>query len=777
MSSRTAARESAVALLFIVLAIAMTWPLAPNISQAVSDPGDPFYLTWTLDWDYYATVHRLPLFQANSFHPSKYTLAFGEHLYGIALFLFPLFAAGIAPLTIHNIAILLGFAGCGYAMYALGRWATGSIAAGIIGGIAYALVGIRFHHLPHVAYIWSMWLPLLLLALLAFVQNPDWRRAALLAAAATINGLTTLHWLAFGSVALAITAIVLAVVTGRAREKRFWLLLIAAGVVTLIVLAPFLTPYWSVSRLYGMHRAYSEALPNSSAEWRDWLQPNYQNKLYGRFSPGAAYGHERTLLAGIGVYLLAIIGLTSKRTPAWLAALLWIVIGVLGSRGLYGLFGSILFELVPGFEGIRVPARWAMVAFAGIALFASFGMERLLRGRSTTTGIVLSSAVALALLFEMRTAPLRWYLVPTEPRPVYDWLRTAPAAGAILELPMTQHAAYEYLWRATVHHRPLINGVSSYLPPDYTRLTAMYDAQPIAPSLYDELERIGCSLIVVHEAAIRDRGDDIRAWLRQGIDTQRLAFVRRFEAGRHGDFVFALSHDARPIPPEADIFLSGGINRFDNTCGKVDVGPALVQRGDLDVIGWATSAAGIDHVNLRFANGRRVVRADSNEREDVRAVLSWHPAIYGFHKTLKPLIEGDTDMQVEIVDRAGARIRMAPFLFRWHRDLITGLTWREDRLDALLQRLGEDPAQVRPRIISGHASILDFTPRLLSDPYDETDSAFAARLVQTLLDRPPEPALISPYLRMLTNGVARERVIEAVATSKEFAELYYAGPN
>jgi len=765
MRSRTAARELAVALLFIILAIAMTWPLAPNIKQAVFDPSDPFYTTWTLDWDYYATVHHLPLFQANAFYPAKYALAFSEHLYGIAMFLFPLFAAGLAPLTIHNIALLLGFAGCGYAMYALARQTTGSVAAGIIGGIAYAFVGIRFHHLPHIQYVWSMWLPLMLLAFLAFIEKPDWLRAGALAATTTLNGLTTLHWLAFGSVALVITAIALAFVTGRAREKRFWLLLIAAGIVTLGLLLPFLIPYHAVARLYGMHRNYADALPNSSSAWTDWLQPNYQNKLYGRFSPGAAYGHERTLLAGIGVYLLALFGLASKRTPAYIGAILWIVVGAFGARGLYGTFGRFLFDYVPGFNGIRMPVRWAMVSFVGIALFASFGMARLLRDRPNRSQIALTCVIAAALLLEMRVAPLRWYLVSTEPRPVYDWLKTRQ--GAILELPMKQDYAYEYLWRSTVHHHPLINGVSSYLPRDYgANLDLGY------------LERIGCRQIVVHEALLHEQSAEIRKWLREGIDAHRLAFVKRFEAGRHGDYVFAVTHETGPLAAEAETFLNGGVNRFDNTCGRVDIGPATVQRGELTIIGWATSAAGIDHVNLRFANGRNVIRADPEQRDDMRSALPWHPPVYGFRKTLAPLIEGDTDMQVEIVDKAGQRVRMSPFWFRWEPHLVTGITWREEHLDGLLRRLGQDPASVRPRIVSGQASIVDYTPSLLSDPYDETDSAFANRIVQTILNRPPDSAAISPYLRMLENGVIRERVIDAVVKSKEFAAEYYVtSPN
>src|SRR5438132_13709880 len=38
--------HAAFAALFLALAVLMTWPLAPNISRAVTDPGDPFINTW-----------------------------------------------------------------------------------------------------------------------------------------------------------------------------------------------------------------------------------------------------------------------------------------------------------------------------------------------------------------------------------------------------------------------------------------------------------------------------------------------------------------------------------------------------------------------------------------------------------------------------------------------------------------------------------------------------------------------------------------------------------
>ena len=142
------------------------------------------------------------LFEANAFYPARDSLAFSENLYGIALLLFPLRAAGMPPLMAHNIAMLLGFAFCSFAAYLLGKRITGCWIAGIAAGIFYAYLPWRFTQLPHIQHVWGGWLPMMLLALLLYARTPSWRNAALFGGAFLMNGLTNIHWLLLGSIAI-----------------------------------------------------------------------------------------------------------------------------------------------------------------------------------------------------------------------------------------------------------------------------------------------------------------------------------------------------------------------------------------------------------------------------------------------------------------------------------------------------------------------------------------------------------------------------------------------
>ncbi|HWS71145.1 MAG TPA: hypothetical protein VN605_03480, partial [Thermoanaerobaculia bacterium] len=591
---RALALHAAILGLFLAAAMAMTWPLALHLDRAVSDPGDPFFTTFTIAWDWHALTHGLRLFDAPLFYPDRHALAFSEHMVGLMLVLAPLFAIGVAPLTIHNVGVLLAFVANAWCMFLLARYATRSTLAAIVAGLAFAFIGFRFQHLPHLHFLWSGWLPLALLFLLKFIAAPTRRNALGFGAALVLNGLSSLHWLVFGAIAIGVTLLFVIATDAEARRPEFLRRLVFAGIGAALLLLPFTIPYFQVTREYGMQRLYEETIENS-AEWSDWLVPIPQSRAYG--ASASITEQECALFPGFAIATLAAIGIAfavrrrspappNTRPPAFLAiagialfllgaffapdwraigaciaafgfgllvwkhienravasALLWLILGALGARGVRGFLGLALFEHVSAFRGIRVPARWVMIADVGLCLLAAYGAAALLahlRGRAPRA--LATALLGAAMLVELRVAPIRWYLVPLDERPVYVWMAKQPIAGGVLELPMTQNAAYEYLWRATAHHRPLLNGVSSYTPPNYARLEAMIAEPELPPALVPALIARRCSLIVVHEGALRERGPAVRAWLRRELDTGNLTFLGRFDAGTRPDWLFAVN--------------------------------------------------------------------------------------------------------------------------------------------------------------------------------------------------------------------------------------------
>lgn len=275
---------------FCALTALLTWPFVNYLRDAVADAGDPYLVSWILWWDYHQTFRDpLNLFHANLFYPLRYTLAFSEHCYGIAFLFFPLFALGFRPLTVHAVAMFLGFALCGYSAFRLARTLTGSEAAGWVAGIIFAFVPFRFHLLSHLPYLFSMWIPLLLEALVLFVRDRSRKRALWLGFAFFMNGITSVSLFSLTLVPAALCGVVLLTRHGLWRNGQFWRRLAVALGVAGLALLPFMLPYYFVSKLYGFKRSIEEVKANSA--WPiHWLSVENRSKLWngmGEGIPGA----------------------------------------------------------------------------------------------------------------------------------------------------------------------------------------------------------------------------------------------------------------------------------------------------------------------------------------------------------------------------------------------------------------------------------------------------------------------------------------------------------
>lgn len=300
-----ALREGLVLLGFAVLTVLMTWPWAAWIRDAVPDQGDPYLNSWILWWDWHQTFHDpLNLFHGNVFFPYRWSLAFSENNYGLALLLFPLFALGATPVTAHGVAMLLGYLLSGYGAYRLARTLTGSIGAAWVAGIAFAFVPYRFHHISHVNYTFTAWVPLVLEALVLFVRKRSWPRAAWLGAAFLMNGLTCIHWLLLSALPLAAAGVLLALREGAERDRAFWLRGGAAVGAGSLLLLPFLVPYEIASKLYGFTRSADEAL-DFSATLDHWLTADPLNRVWEGLGVNPPPG-ELALFPGLVPILLAL---------------------------------------------------------------------------------------------------------------------------------------------------------------------------------------------------------------------------------------------------------------------------------------------------------------------------------------------------------------------------------------------------------------------------------------------------------------------------------------
>jgi hypothetical protein len=188
----------------------------------------------------------------------------------------------------------------------------------------------------------------------------------------------------------------------------------------------------------------------------------------------------------------------------------------LNLTGLYPL----LYSYVPGYDGLRVPARFNMIAVLMLAVLGGYGVAALSRWRwrtpalvLLTTGVFAESLVrpfpinVMGTLREYATPEGRIYR-PARAPAVYQ--RLAQERGVILaELPLGQ-PDYDIraMFYSMVHHGRLLNGYSGFFPQHYGLLSLALSDVPSHPTnAWEALRSGGVSHVIVHEAGwLDDRG-------------------------------------------------------------------------------------------------------------------------------------------------------------------------------------------------------------------------------------------------------------------------------
>ncbi len=370
----------------------------------------------------------------------------------------------------------------------------------------------------------------------------------------------------------------------------------------------------------------------------------------------------------------------------WIGTL-WIAIGLLGSFGVHGFFHSMLYHRLEAFQGIRVPARWASIAYVGLAVTAGFGAVALLERRTRwrrQIGFVILLAIAI---FDMRPR-VRWEQAIPDVDPVFRWLRNAPYRGAVLELPVEEGGVqFLYMLSDTAHHRLMLNGTSGFEPPTHWHLRELSFQKKWDGEFTAYTAQLGCSLVIVHDDWLRGQTEKVHDWLQRELANGRLMFIRRFDHRVGGDYVFGVRANcadcARLRPPDSvdpagllpdqnlERMLHGKPTYMNRTFGTVDAPQQNERVGrSLQVYGWALSPNGIRGVDILLHSATTRYRAALVERPDVRAQFPWYPRVQraGFTLTIPKRPHGVpkyTDVQVEIIDGTGARVRLPDRMIEW----------------------------------------------------------------------------------------------------------------
>lgn len=579
--AKQSVKHSAVYLLYLGIAVVITWPLI-TVMESTLFGGfltDAYQTARHIWW----IQHALSSGQSVIFQPA---LGYPDGLHGAWLWANPLeyfpgwlFAFALPVNSATNLMLLTQLALNGWAVYVLARHLTRHEAAALLAGLiflAYPALQSRIYG-GHVGVL-ALWpLPLYLYALhrLAGDRRRRWFALAAILFALSSAGNSTLlvYYL------LPVTAVFCAylLLTGQTIWLRRSLLAIAiGGVLALTLLVPLALETRSTPQ-------YNPEIGGSvtySADLLAVVSPSFFHPLFEHLDyPRRVLGVnllEGTGYLGIVVVALALVGVLRRRAAHWwlaLALIAWalslgpllkvfdqpVTVGV-DDFATYIAMPWAFFQRLPVFDISRTPGRFNLTLGLALAIMAGYGAAIVWRWLTPRLRLRWRGALWLALaaliLFEYQT----FWPMPSDDARVPAAVRALAenADGrAVFDVPWDNRLlAKRGLWLQAYHQQPVLAGQFIRDTPVNPARLAVLQAT-LDPAL---LNAAGVGVVIWHKeggAEAARLGQRARDQLgAPWFEDDRLALFDVPASGAEPDFVAVPAFDAdEPLTTSGAVYL------------------------------------------------------------------------------------------------------------------------------------------------------------------------------------------------------------------------------
>jgi hypothetical protein len=294
-------------------------------------------------------------------------------------------------------------------------------------------------------------------------------------------------------------------------------------------------PYFALRSLTPIRRQRNEVLAYS-ADLLAYATTADSSLIWGRWMRWFVKP-EGGLFPGLTAAVLGIAGIatTSKTrraaasSGAWffvvaMGVAIWLSVGPriracgywVADAGIYG----ILHAVVPGFAGLRVPARYGMIAGLFLAIVAGVGAAAMIRQRWWRRWLAVP--LSAFIVAEGMAVPFRMTRLPRAPG-IYTAVAALPTNAVLLELPFGDVALeLRYTYFSRLHWRRIVNGYSGFFPKSYDAHLRWFASPWMHPrQAWAMLRSAGVTHVIVHDdgyppadaARVRAWLDEHGAWL------------------------------------------------------------------------------------------------------------------------------------------------------------------------------------------------------------------------------------------------------------------------
>jgi hypothetical protein len=499
-------------LFFSLLTILATWPLAAHLRTSVIgiNAGDNWYYVWLIGWFQKALFqyHQNPLIVQFQNYPLGWNLAYSEiTLVNVVAALPASLLSG--PILGYNFTILLTFILSGLFMFWWVKSLTGSMAAGLVAGTAFAYTPYRMAHIyGHLPLMGTQYLVLHFAGLYYLLKQRSfsWKYAAMAGVGLGLAALSSMYYLYLTAIISIIFVLTyLLVIERRALLRAAWwrnLLAFAAIAAPLILIAVF--PYFQLNAQGSANHRPLDQVDVFSASPPDFVIPSPLHFLWGNWVNthfDRSLWIEQTLYIGIVVLLLAGFAIIwrKKHAETWKSIVLFTIVAGAAAILAMGttlhwfqeqvtihlppfldflnlapklhiyLPNYLLYKYLPFYNSMRAWMRYGIYTNLFLTVIAGIGfaqIERLIKRRSIS--LLFLTFTLLLIGIDFYSGPLS--LSEVKPRPVDLWLGSQPGDGSYIQLPIYLNTSPPLVYGTLYNDKPFLGMFyGAYLPETYER--------------------------------------------------------------------------------------------------------------------------------------------------------------------------------------------------------------------------------------------------------------------------------------------------------------------
>lgn len=534
-----------------LLTTILTWPFLLKITLFYSDIGDypeNGYLLWYNQFSFVTgrILNPSEYFNSFQFYPWPYSMAYSELLLIPSLVFSPIYWISQQLAFSLNFYVFLSFVlSFISSFYCLNYFTKNervpylvSKFAAFLGAIVYTFNPLTFAHFPnHLQFMSKYFLPPLLLYGYLFFKKPETKNALFFFLFFTLNALTSFNLMFFSNFALVIYLIFFFALNFYKRNYIYFLNILKKSLFFILFIPLLVFFYFPYLNFVHKEKATFDLqlLWLYSATLKDWASPLPNNLLYKNLLPtnrtekipGWGYAdisEEHTLFINAVPSILAILSLVflirslrkqNKREIndrlLLFVSLLVLMVSVILSFGPHlsniKLPFYYLMHWLPIFKGTRVPSRFQFIFYIPFSILVSYGIMiiykakgRYCKARTLVHFIpIFISLTALLIVENLNNFKFDSTSSILREKQFIEHNFGFLNGKSTLHFPRSYLGEEaRYLTFGTITHEKMINGYSSYMPPDWFSFMDSFKKSLEEDDL-KKLKIIGIQYIIIHK--------------------------------------------------------------------------------------------------------------------------------------------------------------------------------------------------------------------------------------------------------------------------------------